>query len=89
MGFTAIIYSKEEALAMQPSDRPMCYRVPSKIYHDTFQAIGQGSMCWEPRPSGTFDTSEAEKAGLNLLFSIASELEKAGLNYENWPETWK
>lgn len=86
---TATIYSKDEALAMEPKDRPMCYRVPSKIYVDTFEAIGAASMCWNPRPSDeVFSPEETERVAVNLLFSIATELEKAGLTYENWPATW-
>lgn len=90
MNKTAIIYSKDEALDMEPSKRPMCYRVPSKIYHDTFQAVGAASMCWSPRPSTeVFSPEDAEKVAVELLFSIAAELEKAGLVYEKWPEAWK
>ncbi len=90
MSKTAIIYSKEEALAMEPAKRPMCFRVPSKIYHDTFEAIGAASMCWNPRPSDeVFSSEEAEKVAVNLLFGIAVELEKAGLTYEKWPDSWK
>lgn len=90
MNKTATIYTKEEALKMEPKDRPMCFRVPSKIYHDAFEATGAASMCWNPRPSTeTFACEEAEKVTLDLLFSIAAELEKAGLVYEKWPEAWK
>ena len=75
---------------MKPEDRPLNYRVPSNIYHDCFVAVGAGSMCWNPRPdTQVFDPEEAEKHTLNLLFSIARELEVAGLIYENWPEAWK
>lgn len=85
-----MVYSKEEALAMEPSKRPMCYRVPGNIYHDCFVAVGAGSMCWNPRPGDqVFNPEEAEKHTLDLLFSIAKELEVAGLSYENWPAAWK
>jgi len=89
MGKTAIIYSKEEALAMEPRKRPMCFRVPSKIYHDAFEVVGSASMCWHPRPTGVFSCEEAEKFTVEFLFKVAAELEKAGLIYENWPDEWK
>lgn len=89
MNKTAIIYSHEEAIAMKPHERPMCYRIPSKIYHDTFVAVGAASMCWTPKPSSeVFSPEEAEKVAVELLFNIACELEKAGLTYENWPTAW-
>ena len=71
---TATIYSKEEALAMKPKDRPLCYRVPSKIYHDVFEHTGTASMCWEPAPTGVFDAELAERYTIDLLFKIAEEL---------------
>lgn len=90
MNKTATIYTKNEAMLMQPKDRPMCYRVPSKIYHDVFQAVGAASMCWSPRPSTeVFSPEEAEKIAVELLFSIAAELEKADLTYSEWPDDWK
>lgn len=88
--FTALIYSKDEALAMPPPKRPMCYRVPYKIYHDTFQAVGAASMCWSPLPSTqVFDSNGASKVAVELLFQIATQLELAGMTYENWPADWK
>jgi hypothetical protein len=89
MNKTAIIYSKEEALAMEPQNRPMNYRVPSKIYHDAFEFAGSASMCWKPIPSGVFSSEEAEKFTIDFLFKVAAELEKGGLKYENWPKAWK
>ncbi len=89
MNKTAIIYSEEEALAMLPPNRPMCYRVPGNIYHDCFVAVGGGSMCWTGMPQGTFDAEKAERITLDLLFSIAKELEVAGMVYEKWPDAWK
>lgn len=88
MGATATIYSKEEALAMKPQERPMCYRVPSKIYHGAFEVVGSASLCWQPRPTGVFSSEEAEKFTVDFLFNVAAELEKAGLTYENWPDAW-
>jgi hypothetical protein len=90
MDKTALVYTKDEALSLEPKNRPLCFRVPSKIYHDVFESIGTASLCWNPRPSDeVFSAEEAEKVAVNLLFNIATELEKAGLVYEKWPEGWK
>ena len=32
-----------------------------------YQAIGHGSMCWTPIPSGVFDSTEALKAGQPIV----------------------
>lgn len=69
MGFTAIILSKDEALALPPEKRPMNYRVPSKIYHDVFEAVGS--------------LDESARGAVDLLFKIAAELERLGVTYES------
>jgi hypothetical protein len=38
-----------------------------------FEAIGTASMCWKDRPSGEFDSVQAEKIGQWLLAAIAKE----------------
>ena len=69
--------SKEEALKLQLKERPICFRVSSEIYHAVFEAIGAASVCWEPRPSTeVFNSEEASKIAVDLLFKIADELEK-------------
>jgi hypothetical protein len=35
-----------------------------------YQAIGHASMCWNPRPEGIFDSTEASKIGAELLITI-------------------
>ena len=35
-----------------------------------FEAIGHASMCWEPRPKGVFDSTEAGKVGEQLLKDV-------------------
>jgi hypothetical protein len=91
MGSTAIIYTKEEARAMEPEKRPICYRVPGKIYTAAWETVGHASLCWKPRPDepmvdgkpiGVFDTEEATKATMDLLFVIAEELERLGVTFE-------
>lgn len=86
MGNTAIIMSEDEAMALPQSKRPMCYRVPSKIYHDVFEAIGAASLSWEPKPTGQFDTTAAEKVAVDLLFKIADEIERLGVTTEKMRE---
>lgn len=79
---TATIYSKEEALAMNPKDRPLCFRLPSKMYHDIFETVGAASLCWNPKPKGEFDSNQASKFAVELGFKIAEELERLGITYE-------
>ena len=75
-------------MALPPEKRPMNFRIPSKIYHDVFIAVGHASLCWNPKPQPNcvFDSREAEKAALDLLFNIAAELERAGITYETSPK---
>lgn len=76
--FTAEIMSKEEALALPLKDRPLCYRISSEIYHTVFEAVGEASMCWNPRPSNeVFASEQASDVATRLCFKIAEELEKA------------
>ena len=68
--------SKEEALKLSPKDRPLCFRISSKMYHGVFEAIGAASMCWVPRPGKVqFDSERASKIATDLCFKIAEELE--------------
>jgi predicted membrane-bound dolichyl-phosphate-mannose-protein mannosyltransferase len=81
MNKTATIYSKNEALMMAPKDRPICYRVPSKIYHDVWEHIGAASVSNTPE--------EAEKLAVELLFKIADVLEQMDMTYGEWPDSFK
>ena len=72
----ATILSKEEAMALPLKERPICYRVSSEIYTAVWESVGHASMCWNPRPEGEFDATEASKVAMDLLFKIADELEK-------------
>lgn len=75
--FTATIMSREEAMKLPIKERPLCYRLPSKIYHDVFEAIGAASMCWKPRPGNqVFASEQASKIAVELCFKIAEEIEK-------------
>lgn len=80
--FVSEVMSKEEALALPLEDRPLCFRLPSKIYHDVFEAVGAASMCWQPRPTTeVFNPDEATRVAVALCFKIAAELERMGITY--------
>lgn len=90
MGCVAEIMTKDEALALPPADRPICFRIPSKLYHAIFENVGAASMCWKPDTgSAEFDASRAEKVALTLCFETAKTLEEAGVVYEKWPPHWR
>lgn len=75
--FTADIMSREEALALPLKDRPLCFRISSEMYHAVFEAIGEASMCWNPRPSNeVFSSEEASNVAVRLCCKIAGELER-------------
>ncbi len=78
--FTAAIMSKDEAMALPLKDRPLCYRISSELYQAVFEAVGEASMCWKPRPSyEVFDSEHAVKVATDLCFKIANELEQKKL----------
>jgi len=75
--WTADVMSKEEAMALPVEKRPLCYRISSEMYHAVFEAVGEASMCWNPRPSSeVFDSEHASRVATDLCFKIANELEK-------------
>lgn len=75
--FTATIMSREEAMALPISKRPLNYRISSEIYHAVFESIGAASMCWNPRPSNeVFDSEGAAQIATNLCLKIADEVER-------------
>ncbi len=64
-------------MSLPVDKRPLCYRISSELYHAVFEAIGEASMCWKPRPtSETFDSEHASNVAVDLCFKIANELEK-------------
>lgn len=76
--FTATVMSKEEAMALPLKERPLCFRISSEMYHAVFEAIGEASMCWEPKPgSQVFAPEKASDIAVKLCFKIAEELEKS------------
>lgn len=77
MGFSAVIMSKDEAMALPLRERPLCFRISSELYHAVFEAVGEASMCWEPKPGpNVFDSEKASEVAVKLCFKIAEEMEK-------------
>jgi hypothetical protein len=75
--FTATVMSKEEAMKLPPNERPLCFRISSEMYHAVFEAVGEASMCWKPRPrKEVFDSKLASKIAVELCFQIAKEMEQ-------------
>jgi len=63
-------------MALPPNKRPLNYRIPSHLYHKTFESIGAASMCWDPRPGDqVFKSEEASKIAVDLCFAFADELD--------------
>lgn len=76
--FTATVMSREEAMKLPLKERPICFRISSEMYHAVFEAIGEASMCWNPRPSNeVFSTEQASDVAVRLCFKIAEEVERA------------
>lgn len=75
---TATIMSKDEAMKLPPKERPICFRLSSELYHDVWQAIGQASMTFKTEAGNeVFNTEEASKIVMELLFKIANEKDDA------------
>lgn len=78
MGKTAVIMSKEEALALPLNQRPLCYRISSEMYTAVHEAVGAASMCWEPKPGDqVFASEKASDVAVGLCFKIAEAMESA------------
>lgn len=70
------VYSEEEIAAMPLKERPINKRISSELYHAVFEAIGEASMCWEPKPGvNVFDAEKASSVAIRLCFKIADEIE--------------
>lgn len=73
---TATIMSKEEAMKLPLKKRPIFFRISSEMYHAVFEAIGEASMCWKPRPGNqVFASEQASDVAARLCFKIADEIE--------------
>jgi len=86
---TATIMSKEEAMKLPIKERPICFRLSSEMYHDTWEAIGAASMTFNASAGNeVLDSKKASEICVDLLFKIANEKElamlgsfKAGMRY--------
>lgn len=81
MNKTSVILSHDEAALLPQKDRPLNFRITSRMYHDVWEAVGHASMCWQPPPSiEVFDTEEAGRCAVDLCFKLAEELERLGVD---------
>ncbi len=54
----------------------MCGPMPDECKEATaareliMQAIGAASMCWQPTPTGVFDSTKAQEIGENLMTEL-------------------
>jgi hypothetical protein len=42
-----------------------------KTREKIFMAIGEASMCWDPKPTGVFDCTAAQKIGERLVADLS------------------
>lgn len=83
MGQAVTFLSREEALLLPQSERPLNMRITNTMYHSIFQTVGAASLCWQPTPSNeVFDTEQATKVAIKLCDVIAKELERLGITTE-------
>ncbi len=47
------------------------------LTNEVFEAIGAASMCWQPYPSGVFDSTNAKKIGDDLIDKIENNIPNA------------
>lgn len=47
------------------------------LQNKVFEAMGETSMCWNPIPSGVFDSTNAERIGRELMLKIESDIPNA------------
>jgi hypothetical protein len=80
--FTADVMSRDEAMSLPVEKRPICYRVPSSVYHAVFEAIGAASLCWSEQSVGQFDSERASNIAVELCFKIAGSHEVGEFNHE-------
>lgn len=83
---TATIMSREEAMKLPLKERPICFRISSEMYHDTFQSIAGAARCFNPLPDGeTFLSEQCAAVAVDLCFKIANEVER---NQVGMPGAW-
>ncbi len=47
-----------------------------ELREKVFTAIGEASMCWNPKPSGVFDSSHAKEISEQLIDYIKNNLKE-------------
>jgi len=76
-GFSvSTVMSEDEAMALPLEKRPICFRLSSKMYHKVWESIGAASMTFNAEAGNkVFNTEQASKIAVDLLFAIADEVE--------------
>lgn len=46
---------------------------------NVYEALGAASMCWNPRPSGIFDSTECENVGFRLISQLENDMSLGAL----------
>lgn len=69
-------------MAIEYEPTPDCITKREKLHSIVFQALGTASMCWDPKPTGIFDSATAGEVGEALL----AALEKLDWQYRFPPE---
>lgn len=68
--------SKEEAMTLPLEQRPICFRLSSKMYHKVWESVGAASMTFNKDAGNeVFNTEQASKIAVDLLLAIADEVE--------------
>ena len=59
-----------DTLAGKPYDVGKEQAMASSLKEKVFTALGEASMCWDPIPTGVFDSTNAGKIGNKLLADL-------------------
>ena len=73
--FTGVVLTHEEAINLPLKDRPLNYRLSGDIVISVYESLGTASMCWDPVPSGVFDSTGAAEVAHKLCLKIADYIE--------------
>lgn len=71
MGQAVTIISKEEALKLPPNQRPLCHRIPEKVYMGIWDAVAAASNTTDPEVHAAI--------ALTLSLLIAEQFEAHGV----------
>lgn len=56
-----------DAVFKSASDDSIRHTLSEDDHTAIFEALGEASMCWEPRPTGVFESDEAKRVGEDLI----------------------